>query len=356
VFLHLIYFNMNLNVPLEDELITAINKTEKYFTDSRNLDTGFLFINTSENNALVPVDGENGSMPNRVIADRMLLGRLFQKLADHGNRHRYILCDLAFDTPSPQDSFFSAQLNRLSRIILPAHADYETGEITRPLFGKKWALADYVTFEGKVSKIMLYSRKDRQKTLPLVMYEECNGSPSGISLTGLWSSNSYIPFSIYPRYYFNDESIKQYEMRLDEVVHMLDLNDRIFYENILKGRIIVIGNFANDIHVTAVGFMSGSLVLFNSYLTLEAKYHMYPWSWLLYSLTCFCALSYWELFYKKEKKETAWHAVLRFFGLTGFCIVLSLLSDFVFRIHTTVIPVIIYFQVILLCSRLFKFK
>lgn len=136
--LHIIYFNANWTLPLEDTLITAISKSERYFTGRGHFnDSSYLFINTEEDNSLIRHINDFGDTGNIVITNRDLLSRLFKKLADNGNQHRYILCDILFDQRSESDSLLQKEISRVSKIILPSHFDTNSGNIIQPIFKKK---------------------------------------------------------------------------------------------------------------------------------------------------------------------------------------------------------------------------
>jgi hypothetical protein len=349
--LHLFYFNANWSIPLEDEMMTLMNKTESFFLkQGRFKDSNFLFINTAYDKVLIRTEMEDGDSGNVVITDRSLLAKLFQKMADHGNEHRYLLCDVLFDTPCAGDAIFETQLSRVSKIILPAsvhldNADPKTEVKSLPL--QKQAQAAFITFEGMVSKIRLYSQETHSKTLPLQMYEDCNREHSKANAIGLWCKKQYVPFAIYPRYFFGNEEIKKHEIRLSQVVKLLALNDSMFYHSTIKDRVIVIGDFSSvsDTHPTLIGqYMPGSIILFNTFLTLQAGYHLHSWRWFLFIIASFTLLTYYELFHKEQSITNRWTAVLAFLKLSGLCILVSIFSNLIFNIHTTILPMVVYFE------------
>lgn len=359
VAVHLIYFNMNLTMPLENEVIGAIGKTESHFGGAgRYNDSGFVFINTAFDNALLSSLNEEGDSVNHVIANRELLARFFNILADHGNQHRYVLCDIMFDLPSPDDAALRTAIARIDKFILPAHTDYLSHEQTPLIFSNKSALADYVTFEGRISKVRLFSREDDRKTLPLVMYEECNNTSTKVSWTGLWSGKNFIPYSIYPRYFFTQDRIRPHELSLGKIVKMLEVNGALFYQSFLKDKIIVIGNFHSDRHLTPIGqFMPGSLVLFNTYLSLQSNAHYYNWLWLVAIFLCFTLLSYYELYFRLHTfQKSKWPTVFRVLSLSGLCITISLVSNLTLGLYTTVLPVILYFECVHFLKRFYHLK
>ena len=357
VLIHIVYFNMDITMPLENEVMGAIGKTENHFGGTGQYeDSNFVFINTAYDNALLHGVNEQGDSINLVVADRSMLATLFESLADHGNRHRYILCDILFDLESPHDARMAKELSRVKKLIMPVHAKGK-GE-TELVFGGKKALADYITYEGKISKIRLYARSNASKTLPMEMYEDYNGIDTKVHWTGLWNEKGFVPYSIYPRYYFTQENISKHEISLGKLVRLLQHDDSLFYDFFLRDKIIVIGNFHADRHITPLGqFMPGSLVLFNTFLTLQSEAHFENWFWLLGIFMLFFMLAYYELyFYSGLVPRSRWSSILHFAGLSGLCIAISVVSNFLFGIHTTILPVILYFEVLHFLRKVYKPK
>lgn len=343
---HFTYFNANWSLPLEDEMMTLVNKTENYlFKEGRFKDSSFLFINTAYDNKLLRIEMEDGDSGNIVITDRTMLAKLFKKIADHDNQHRYILCDLLFDKPSEDDSRLICEMERLNKIIFPSTGP---GKDLYNALDNKTAQAEYVTFEGMVSKIRLYSKGTHSKTLPLQMYEDChNERKSHTGFMGLWCSNYYIPTAIYPRYFFNRHQVEKHELRLSQAVKLLEMNDSLFYNSSFKNRVIVIGDFSTnyDTHPTLIGqYVPGSIILFNTFLTLEAGYHLHGWMWFVFIMISFGLLTYYELYHRRKGVVNGWSVILNFLQLSGLCILLSLISNLVFNIHTTILPMIVYFE------------
>ena len=116
----------------------------------------------------------------------------------------------------------------------------------------------------------------------------------------------------------------------------------------IRNKIIVVGNFKEDMHFTPLGPMPGSLILLNTYLTLESGYHILKWSWFVFAFFCFALLCYYELYIKKqsqEKKEKSLKSLFgHFLGLSGLCILLSLVSGLIFKVHITILPLILYIE------------
>src|SRR5215203_765527 len=349
--LHLVYFNLNWSLPLEYEMMMMLNKTESFIGGQGRFDEqDYLFINTAYDQVLIETETEYGDTGTLAIADRYMLATFFDKMAEFDNKHQYILCDLFFDHSSGADSLLNNSLKKIKKIIAPTEYDKKRKRLIEPKINIQAAQADYITYEGLVSKVRLYAEDSRSKTLPLVMFEDRNDIKIKTKALGLFYGGDYLPRSVYPRYFFDAETIKEHEMPLKQVVDVLQINGKAFYESAIQGKIVIIGNFSSDRHNTFVGPMPGSLVLFNTYLTLQAGYAMLGVRWLFFALLAFTGLCYYELIYKKERTSVtnrSWHRLfVHLLGVTGLCMFISILSGLFFGVHITIIPVIIYLELI----------
>ena len=81
-------------------------------------------MRTSYDNRLIDFETETGNKGNMVITNRNTLGTLFNLLAINGNKQKYIICDILFDRPSPEDSVLVPGIARIEKIITPS-ADYD---------------------------------------------------------------------------------------------------------------------------------------------------------------------------------------------------------------------------------------
>ena len=337
--LHLVYYNLNWSFGEEAEVLGLINKTETFLLRRGNFsDSSFLFVNTAYDHQLADVETPFGDSGKVGVVDREMLGSFVDGLARRGNRHGYLLCDILLDLPTPGDSLLADATQRVRKMLLPKHySKYDSGFVGA-WFGGKSALSDYITYEGQVGKMMLYSPALKEKTIPLVMYEDLTASIVTPGRLGLWEGGHYVPNVVYPRYYFDAYTVPEFEMTLKQANMLLHLSDSLAYDRLFRNRIIVIGNFVADRHVTPVGFLPGSVVLLNSYLTLRDGYHRHSAWWFLLMFAIFGGLSYLELFYPGTRHAGLSPAgrVWKFLGLTGLW----------GGLHTTVIPIIVYFHLI----------
>jgi hypothetical protein len=334
---------------MEYELMMKLNKLETYIGGEGKFDEeNYLFINTAYEPSLTNVETEYGEDGKIVVTDREKLGTFFELMNYFGNRHKYILCDIFFNIRTDNDSLISQNIAITKNIIIPAEYDPENHQLNKPVFDVKYAQADYITYEGIVSKIRLFADESKSKTLPLVMYEDCNNVNIRTASLGLFHNGSYIPRSIYPRYYFDREKMRKHEISLSKLLHLLMIKDTLFYNDVLKNKILILGNFSEDLHPSFIGPLPGSLILFNTFLTLEAGYHKLHWSWFLFALLSFTFLCYRE-FFKGEKEAAVEKTNLQKFlknilSVAVWCLLISFVSGILFKVHITIILMIIYME------------
>lgn len=354
--IHLVYFNLNWSMSNENDLIALLNKIEtKISSDNIEKNNDYLFVNTGYDNSLIDVETEYGTPGNTVVTNREILAELFQSLNQRGDRHKYILCDILFDIPSKNDSLLETQINKLKNIISPS-AVYSLKERNRPklIFNIQNAPAEYITYRGILTKMHLKENYTGQKSLPLTMYEDISGTRVRDNGLFLHFRGSYIPRSIFPRYYVTKPKMKDRVLQLGTLVEMLSIGDDRFYNENVKDKILIIGNLNEDIHNTSLRIMPGSLVLFNTYLSLYDGYHLIHWSWFIFILLSFGFLIHFSLF-REEKQRVQKNKIIGEFlkqlaSLAFLTIAISIVSSMIFKVHITILPVIIYIESV----RLFK--
>ena len=188
------------------------------------------------------------------------------------------------------------------------------------------------------------------KSLPLVAYEDI--SKKNVAYNGLFyhSGVNYVPKSIFPLFYYTRNSIKSKQIDLGTLTTLLSDCDSSTFNNIIANKILLIGNIDFDVHKTNMGSMPGSLVLFNSFLTFYEGYHLIHWSWFLFSFIFFILLMYYALsrnFGETEQQgKSIWRSIKGILTLTIITILISLISSIIFKVHVTVLPVVIYIETV----------
>lgn len=360
-FIFLFYNNGDYVFSGEEQLLTKIDVAkEMILTRHYKAPYDFVFINVGKDLALVKDD--NGG--DIVITDRAKLASFFKILADR-NEHRYLLADIFFDLPSDQDSLLASEIHRMKRAIFPMHLS-DTGVLTS-VFPVPAAVADYNTNAKSFSKFRLMYR-DSLKTLPVAIHEALQPVKYTSGSWGVFCNNKYCLQTIPPRYY-----IRMYQLTQAKDYPYFNLgdllvlsNDSSFYNQFLKNRFIVLGNFETDIHSTPIGKMPGALILLNTYLSLLSGKQVPGPGWFIILFGLFFMVNLY-LFFGKVKipkisaREKWWHVFIQeqlnsqlatVFSVAGLCLLISVISELVFNIKPHTFIIFIY---IITCQGIIKY-
>lgn len=345
-------FNNNTNfvLPGEEGLATKMDVlTEMILPSSFHPPHDFVFINTAKDLELVK--DENGG--DNVITDRAKLGSLLKLLAD-SNRHSFLLCDIVFDLPSPEDSVFREDIKGLQKALFPRHAGDTANLFTG--FSLPEAYADYYTNTGKFSKFRLING-DSGKTLPLVLYEKMHGVCSEKKFGFLVCDNKICFQTISPVFY-----IRPYHLNVSKTYPCFNLGELLllsadpsFYGQFLANRFIVIGNFDTDVHATPVGSMPGTLILLNTYLGLVNGLNQPGILWFLFMFIVFFLINlhliHGEISPPRIGKKSWWSKILnnlliRLFSLGFLCLGIDLLSQYIFGVRCQLLSIVFFILVV----------
>jgi hypothetical protein len=324
VLFNIIYLNSNWIAPVEEELVMVFTKFETFFLNTnkhtQDIIDNTLFINTSHAMSLAEVDNENGqgTIP---ITDRAKLASFFTFLSAHHNQHKYLLCDIRFTEKSKDDSLLQHTILGLQNFIFPSHIDKRADSLFGSVIDvKQRGVADYVTYEALFSKIMLYYRTNGE-SLPLKMYEETDLGKKNVNRyhNGFWGlkrDGSWMPKSLFPRFFLVPNTVRNKAVDLNTVLKMIELDSTDFYRSMIKNKIIVMGDFENDVQPTAVGKVPGTLVLYNSYLTLHDNNNRHFIWYIIFLVICFFIISYYFFYFKNLHEKfisRKYHRFVRIF-------------------------------------------
>ena len=362
----LFYNNGDFVLNGEEALLTKIDiGTEVIVPRKYKPPYNFIFINVGKDLAVVKdeLGGDN------VITDRTKLASIFKILADH-DQHKYVLADILFDLPADNDSALSVQITRLKRAVFPTHR--KDSGLIEPVFPVHTALADYNTNTHTFSRFRLMYN-DTIKTIPVVMQEELQQVHYHKNWFGLFCNGKYCFQTIPPRYH-----IRQYQLQNTADYPYFNLGDLLmlsedtgFYNQFLKDKFVVLGNFETDIHYTPIGKMPGVLVLLNTYLSLLDGRQQPSIAWAITMFVIFFLINVSLLYgnikipkpaeHKKWWKVFVYHQfhgiVANFISIAGLCLFISFLSELIFHIkpHTFIIFMyIVMMQEIIKYYRIWK--
>ena len=347
--LFIFYNNSDFTFSGEEKVLEKIDVATSMLVPAKQnkLPYDFVFINVSKDLQLVK-DEDGG---DNVITDREKLTAFYKVLAEK-NEHAFLISDIFFELPSEQDSLMAYEISRLRKAVFPNH--YGDTGLLHSVIPVPSAVADYSTNTKKFSKFRLIQH-DSDKTIPVVVHETLQHVHYTYGFWGVHCNGKYCLQSIAPRFFIRTyqlKNMKEYPyFNLGELLILA--NDSTFYDQFLKNRFIVLGNFDTDVHTTTIGRMPGSLILLNTYLSLlNGKHMVSPW-WFVTMFILFAIINFHLLFHtirvpKLSKQKKWWQLFINdklngyisnIFSIVGLCLLITVISDYVFKIkpHTFII-------------------
>ena len=253
-----------------------------------NVPDSILFINVCYDKELV--DYEENGMPvgQYAITNREKLLRLLTA-AKEANNYRYIFLDVLFEegTVTPADSALFQTITSMDRIVIPQHEG--VGLVDQSLYQKS-ANADYsVTWKQLTFAHYQFLHDDSIPSVALKMYADRNhleGNGIKPHWGGLWYTDNgrlckngitlFINVSINGS--LLDEEGRERERNYIYLgADLLDLDEVVPVKEQIENKILVIGDFKNDMHTTYVGAQPGSACCMNAYIMLMEGKHLVNW-------------------------------------------------------------------------------
>ncbi len=346
--------NSSYPLPGETQVLKDVDDFKEFAGLQRgNVPDSVLFINVCYDKALVDYAENYIPVGKTVITDREKLLKLLT-IAKRANNYRYIFMDVFFDEniETPYDSALFHTILSMDRIVIPSHKD---GNLKDSSLYKKSANADYIT----TYKVFSFSRYQflhgDDLSVPLKMYvDRMNLEDTGINshLGGLWYSdrgrlcqNSVVlslPVTIY-----GSMIDKEGQVRERNYVYLgADLLEEDYpVEEQIADKILVIGDFKNDSHVTYLGAQPGSSICVNAYIALMNGDHLVKW-WYVISL--FLVYSIVGVFYLNGKSFSSlflnpWLGVLMsFFSTATLFFIIAIIAQWSGLVFNMWVPTTVY--------------
>lgn len=306
----------------------------------------YLFIDLAHDKELIASEKVLG---NDVVTDRKKLAALFNICKRNPNSYKFILCDVYLKGDSPNDSLLAASVKDLRKTVFPIHS--ATGDsLEIPKFKVPYALADYTTEGGLFFKYTLQSQS-QFSTLPVYMYEQLNGGniqwhPFFVTDKGRLIFNNFIvDFPIR-----NFEVFNNHAYPVITLSELLLLPEDIIVNQFLKDRIILAGDFENDIHTTIYGNTTGTLILLNTYLTLKMGYHIVSPLWIMMMLGLFTLISY-QVFYRNNffstrQKDKRYSFIASYLNYIIVLAAIAIGSYLIFHVYISILVLALYLNCI----------
>ncbi len=338
---------------------------------SNHLPDSIALVNVAYDKTLVDYDGRLYSAPGdnrRAPSGRIALTDR-RKLLDFlkaakGADYKYIMLDVRFDDDIESDSVSLALFGLIGSMERIAFAVHEGSDPVADAPLDKAAFGDYniTAFESNAVKYPIVHGE--RPSMAAAMYSALDGGristfgPLTFDRGALCLRSLFLdyPVRVFDRAVESDGLMPADYYYMNLGVDLLADPDSIArIRDYVDGRIVVIGDFDNDVHDTSIGQLAGSLINLNAYISLSQGRHKISWPYVvmlfaIYSLIALCLIKRQSpvdmIPALRRRKSTA----LRFlFSLVGFSVVLSLLSLLLYLaagiIYSIVLPSL-YFSLI----------
>ena len=287
-----------------------------------------LLINTSYDKKLIKKYDEYGfEIGREAVTDRALLSEFLRILSEYNNYNLIVVdIDMSNSIIEGQDSAFVSEnkdlanlISSMSRILVSQPVN-NTGGLEPMLdssLNSKAALASYVRTYAISDMVAIPLMTGGMKTIPFRMAEITSGAvmeKKGIFYT--YGDNLCRKKVIPVQYlsYGQSDSVKIGESVADRTVYynlgadMMANPDEI--QERCEDKIIMIGDFENDLHDMYYGTIPGAVILLNAYFSILNGWHLVHWLWVvalvtMYSLVFYCTLFPDVLSLKRMEKKVA---------------------------------------------------
>lgn len=309
------YQNYDYSLSLEDGFIKKMFmlKDNIYATPSK-AKADFVFINTGKDLALVEDTIDYG---NVAVSDREKIYRFVAHLDSLQEKPVFSVIDIQFYFPYTKepviDSLLEAALARNDRTLIPI-IKIPRGDYKAPLYDVRYAYSNYRTFGSSFNKFRVMNQ-EKIPSIPRTLHEVINNAVYKDHILFPTCNGRLCLSALWPNYYLRNSDIGGLNYKRDmlainedpsgrpkgnvttqyynigEILFDLD-GDKEKYRDFFRDKIVFVGNFEEDIHVTPVGKMAGPVLLANIYLSLLNGQHIVsPWL-IVIVLLAFSTLSY----------------------------------------------------------------
>ena len=302
----------------------------------------FLFINLGFEKALIPLEDKLG---NETITDRAKLAEFFTILKNHPKTAKFIYCDVFLKGNSNDDGKLATSVHGIPNILFPSHLDLN-GKPELLAIDVPFAIADYRSTDEDILKFNLI-QGNGYKSVPVAMYETLNKGKVFQSSGLFWDKSQMCLNSIIVDYPIRTQEVFTEEgYPVVNLSELLLLPEDIIANQFLKNRIVVMGDFEQDVHNTIFGSMPGTLILLNVYLSLVAGYHQISIFWILFMLAAFTLYSRLLIFQESKTVEgNRW--LNKLLENMIFLTTISVISYFLFNIGLQILVLTIYTSIVL---------
>ncbi|MEM1138119.1 MAG: CHASE2 domain-containing protein, partial [Bacteroidota bacterium] len=293
-------FYLSIAFTLDDEIIliqlTAAVKNKLLGKKERPNTDRLLLINVSWDKKLIPKTDSTGDfvLGNQAITNRASIAKLLQAMNQQPDNHEFLLIDVNFLDPSPDDSLLEAELMKVKNCVVSYHKDAK-GKPVYPIVKAPLGLSDMIVDDEERDLVLKYHliQGDSLKTTPLLMYEKIHN----VKYEKSFFYDKLDGKSIFKSFIL-DYPVDQYDIFKRELYNYQYINEMVkapapFINAMTKDKIVIVGDFEDrDIHNTIYGKTPGPLILLNAFLALERGQNRVSIYFILLLLVAFTLISY----------------------------------------------------------------
>lgn len=285
------------------------------------------------------------------VTDRTKLLDLL-RLAQETNTYKYLILDVRFEEGNYQESddTLFQQIQGMDRIVVATHKDIKTPTS----FPKaKSALADYYSTITATNFERYEYAHSGMPSVPLYAYKELTGNNMTQTACFTTCDGKLCQKSVFlkfPSVHF-DKVMANGDQRYYEMGHEILTDLREDFADMAENKVIVIGNFVEDLHDTYIGMKPGPYILYKAFRALEKGEHYVNW-WYQFLFACVyffisCVLLMRHSLQKsipfiKKSKSRLLHFLLTFLGCGMLITILDVLLFFNGHIHSILFPSIYF--------------
>lgn len=266
----------------------------EYFPEENNADDAF-FINVSYDKQLVNYVYDNGNLIGKKdITNRATLLKFLQ-IAKKTNTYKYIFLDIRFEkgTSAPEDSLLFSTLASMRDVVYSKHSDIENLELANT---SKAAFNDYFTTIVTTNFTRYQFLQNGKESVPLKIFLDTNPNHSTITQTGLcyFADGKLCQNSPFVRI---GKDFKAIPTNIGEMPYydlgplLLDIYDDTDWAIEMKDKIVIVGDFVNDMHDTYRGLQPGPYLVYLAYKELANGKHYVSWQFIFFTYFLYFVIS-----------------------------------------------------------------
>ena len=357
---------------------TALTKKSLLGFDPKPDPEEVLFVDISMSKTVINQPNEAGMLSpyhRLVVTDRGHLTEFLEMIRPFREETRLVVLDVLLDQPTEQDSSLQTAVDALGDKLLGiTHYTKETGLLPSVIAFNQQAVATYRTTQGMFMKYPLLFQ-DSVKTVPLSMYELLQSDALDRSgwfyrlQRGISLPNPIVDYKVRKSDFRVGSNLGESNFTIWKMGSLLEYQALLPPEmqaEFFRDRIVLIGDFANDLHTTPFGISPGPLLIYNAYLSLEEGNSIVSLWWILLLFIGYWIIS-WRAFNDIEIEPPQWLAksldsrvgrlVLNTIDDAFLLVLLTVLSYFFFNIHITILILLLYIKAAEFCwNQYVKFK